>query len=145
VRVLAAAGLLIVGLSGCSAEPRQASHADALKAWRTQAQPSIDRMNDAMAWFEGAVRGSDYTGALNACRSFADGVSRLERELPSPDDGVTAVLKEAVGHFHDFDRECVTVNPDMTQDEANSVVSYRDKGVERIKAAVAMMDRIEQQ
>jgi len=58
---------------------------------------------------------------------------------------VTAVLKEAVDHFHDFDRECVTVNPDMTQDEANVVVSHRDKGVERIKAAVAMMDRIEQQ
>ena len=98
-----------------------------------------------MAWFEGAVRGSDYTGALNACRSFADGVSRLERELPSPDDGVTAVLKEAVDRFRDFDRECVTVNPGMTQDEANIVVSYRDKGVERIKAAVDMMDRIEQQ
>jgi len=102
-------------------------------------------MNDAMAWFEGAVRSSDYTGALNACRLFADGVGRLERELPSPDDGVTAVLKEAVGHFRDFDRECVTVNPEMTQDEANTVVSYRDKGIERIKTAVDMMDRIEQQ
>jgi hypothetical protein len=102
-------------------------------------------MNDAMAWFEGAVRSSDYTGALNACRSFADGVGSLERELPSPDDGVTAVLKEAVGHFRDFDRECVTVNPEMTQDEANTVVSYRDKGIERIKTAVDMMDRIEQQ
>jgi len=142
---MAAAGLLIVGLGGCSAEPRQASHADALKAWRTQAQPSIDRMNDAMAWFEGAVRTSDYTGALDACRSFAGGVDSLERHLPSPDDGVTAVLKEAVSHFRDFDRECLTVNAAMTQDQANLVVSYRDKGIERIKTAVGMMDRIEQQ
>ena len=102
-------------------------------------------MNDALAWFEGAVRHSDYTGAVDACRAFADGVGRLERQLPSPDDGVTAVLEEAVGHFRDFDRECVTVNPEMTQDQANTVVSYRDKGIERIKAAVTMMDRIEQQ
>jgi hypothetical protein len=33
----------------------------------------------------------------------------------------------------------------MTQDQANLVVSYRDKGIERIKTAVGMMDRIEQQ
>jgi len=98
-----------------------------------------------MAWFEGAVRTSDYTGALDACRSFAGGVDSLERHLPSPDAGVTAVLKEAVSHFRDFDRECLTVNAAMTQDQANLVVSYRDKGIERIKTAVGMMDRIEQQ
>jgi hypothetical protein len=37
------------------------------------------------------------------------------------------------------------VNPQMTQDQANAVVSYRDKGIERIKTAVDMMDRIEAQ
>ena len=143
--VMAAAGLLIVGVTGCSATERGASHADTLKAWRTHAQPSIDRMNDAMTWFEGAVKSSDYTGALAACHSFAGGVDSLERQLPTPDDGVTAVLKEAVIHFRDFDRECVTVNPQMTQDQANVVVSYRDKGIERIKTAVDMMNRIEAQ
>jgi len=143
---MVAASLLIVGLSGCSSTERTgATHADTLKAWRNDAQPSIDKMNDAMAWFEGAVRTSDYTGALDACRSFAGGVDSLERHLPSPDDGVTAVLKEAVSHFSDFDRECLTVNAAMTQDQANLVVSYRDKGIERIKTAVGMMDRIEQQ
>ena len=141
-----AAGLLIVGLTGCSSTERTgATHADTLKAWRDDAQPSIDKMNDAMAWFEGAVRSSDYTSALEACRSFAGGVDNLERHLPSPDDGVTAVLKEAVSHFRDFDRECLTVNAAMTQDQADLVVSYRDKGIERIKTAVGMMDRIEQQ
>jgi hypothetical protein len=146
VRLVAAAGMLIVALTACaSTEHGGASDADALKAWRDQAQPTIDKMNDAMTWFEGAVRSSDYPGALDACRSFADGVGRLERQLPSPDDGVTAVLEEAVGHFRDFDRECLTVNPEMTQEGANAVVSHRDKGIERIKTAVDMMDRIEQQ
>ena len=142
---MAAAGLLIVGLTGCSSSESTVSHGDTLKAWRTHAQPSIDRMNDAMTWFEGAVKSSDYAGALNACRAFAGGVDSLERQLPTPDDGVTAVLKEAVTHFRDFDRECVTVNPQMTQDQANVVVSFRDKGIERIKTAVDMMDRIEAQ
>jgi hypothetical protein len=143
---MAAAGLLIVGLTGCASTERTgATHADTLKAWRNDAQPSIDKMNDAMAWFEGAVRTSDYTGALDACRSFAGAVDGLERHLPSPDDGVTAVLKEAVSHFHDFDRECLTVHAAMTRDQANLVVSHRDKGIERIKTAVGMMDRIEQQ
>jgi hypothetical protein len=146
MRVTAAAVLLFVGLTGCSAAERTGpSHADTLKAWRTAAQPSIDKMNDALAWFEGAVKSSDYTGALAACRSFAGGVDRLERQLPTPDDGVTAVLREAVSHFRDFDRACVTVSPEMTQDNANAVVSHRDKGIERIKTAVDMMDRIEQQ
>jgi hypothetical protein len=142
---MAAAGLLLVGLTGCASADRGASHADTLKTWRTQAQPSIDRMNDALAWFEGAVKSSDYDGALAACRSFSGGVDRLERQLPAPDDEVTAVLKEAVSHFRDFDRECVTVNPQMTQDQANVVVSLRDKGIERIKTAVDMMNRIEAQ
>ena len=143
---MAAAGLLIVGLSSCSSTERSgATHADTLKAWRTEAQPAIDRMNDALAWFEGAVRSSDYTGALAACRSFAGAVDSLERQLPAPDDGVTGVLREAVSHFRDFDRECVTVNPQMTHDEANLVVSHRDKGIERVKTAVDMMDRLEQQ
>ena len=142
---MAAAGLLIVGLCGCSSHDRGASHADTLKAWRTHAQPSIDKMNDAMTWFEGAVKSSDYAGALDACRAFAGGVDSLERQLPTPDDSVTAVLKEAVTHFRDFDRECVTVNPQMTADQANVVVSFRDKGIERIKTAVDMMDRIEAQ
>jgi hypothetical protein len=141
---MAAAGLLILGLTSCSSagEPR---HADTLKAWRTQSQPSIDRMNDALAWFEGAVKSSDYPGALAACRSFAGGVDTLERQLPAPNADVTAVLKEAVGHFREFDRECAGVNPQMTRDQANVVVSYRDRGIERIKTAVDMMDRIEQQ
>ena len=141
---MAVAGLLIVGLAGCSSA-NAPSHADTLKAWRTHAQPSIDRMNDAMTWFEGAVKSSDYVGALDACRAFAGGVDSLERQLPTPDDGVTAVLKEAVTHFRDFDRECVAVNPQMPQDQANVVVSHRDKGIERIKTAVDMMDRIESQ
>ena len=98
-----------------------------------------------MAWFEGAVKTSDYTGAVDACRSFSGGVDSLERRLPSPNDDVTAVLEEAVSHFRDFDRECPSVNAEMTQDQANLVVSYRDKGVERIKTAVEMMNRIEQQ
>lgn len=146
MRTIAAAGLLIIGLTGCSSsEHTGPSHADTLKAWRTEAQPSIDRMNDALAWFEGAVKSADYTGAVAACHSFAGGVDRLERQLPAPDDGVTGVLREAVSHFRDFDRVCVTVNPQMSQDEANAVVSQRDKGIERIKTAVDMMDRIEQQ
>jgi hypothetical protein len=49
-----------------------------------------------------------------------------------------------VSHFRDFGRECVTVNAGMSQDEANVVVSHRDKGIERIKTAVDMMDRLEQ-
>src|ERR1700742_4151351 len=142
---MAAAVLLIVGASGCSSERAGASAADTMKAWRNQTQPSIDKMNDAMAWFEGAVKSSDFTGAVDACRSFAGSVDSLERHLPSPNDDVTAVLKEAVGHFQDFDRECPSVNAEMTQDQANLVVSYRDKGVERIKTAVDMMNRIEQQ
>ena len=146
MKVMAAAGLLIVGLNGCSSDERTApSRADTLKAWRTQAQPSMDRMNDAMTWFEGAVKSSDYTAALAACRSFAGGVDSLERELPTPDDGVTAVLRDAVTHFHDFTRECLTVSPQMGQDQADAVVSHRDKGIERIKTAVDMMDRIEAQ
>jgi hypothetical protein len=146
MRVMAAAGLLIVGLAGCSStEHDVASHADTVKAWRNRAQPTIDKMNDAMAWFEGAVKSSDYAGAVDACRSFAGGVDGLDRQLPSPDDDVTAVLREAVSQFRDFDRECPTVNAEMTQDQANLVVSYRDKGIERIKTAVDMMNRIEQQ
>jgi hypothetical protein len=146
MKVVAAGGLLIVGLCGCSTEanPRP-SHADTLKAWRTAAQPSIDRMDDALVWFEGAVKASDYPGALAACRAFEGGVDMLQRQLPAPDDDVTAVLKEAVNSFRDFERACVTVNPEMTRDEADTVVSLRDKGIERIKAAVDMMDRIEQQ
>lgn len=105
----------------------------------------MDRMNDALAWFEGAVKSYDYPNAINACHSFAGGVDSLEHQLPTPDDGVTAVLKDAVNHFRDFDRECLTVNPDMTQDQANEVVAFRDKGIERVKAAVDMMDRIEAQ
>ena len=144
---MAAVGLLIVGLTGCSSADESASHthADKVKAWRTQAQPSMDKMNDALVWFQGAVKSSDYAGAVSACRSFAGGVDSLERQLPTPDDDVTAVLKEAVSHFRDFDRECLTVNPQMTQEDANVVVSYRDKGVERIKTAIGMMDRIELQ
>jgi hypothetical protein len=143
--VMAAAGLLIVGLTGCSAADAGGSRADAMKAWRNQAQPSIDKMNDAMAWFEGAVRSSDYGGALEACRSFAGGVDSLEGHLPSPDDSVTAVLRDAVSHFRDFDRECLTVNPQTSRDEADLVVSHRNDGIERIKTAVDMMDRIEAQ
>jgi hypothetical protein len=105
----------------------------------------MDRMNDALAWFEGAVKSSDYPNAINACHSFAAGVDSLEHSLPTPDDGVTSVLRDAVSHFRDFDRECLTVSPDMTQDQANEVIAYRDKGIERVKAAVDMMDRIEAQ
>jgi hypothetical protein len=45
-----------------------------------------------------------------------------------------------MSHFRDFDRECVTVNAGISQDEANVVVSHRDKGIERFKTALDMMD-----
>jgi hypothetical protein len=102
-------------------------------------------MNYALVWFEGAVKSSDYSNALAACRSFSGGVDSLAQQLPSPDDAVTGVLREAVSHFRDFARECLTVNPEMTRDEANVVVSSRDQGVQRLHAAIDMMDRIEQQ
>lgn len=143
MRILAASVLVTVGLAGCSSGG--ATHADEIKVWRTKAQPSVDKMNYALVWFEGAVKSSDYSNALAACRSFSGGVDSLAQQLPSPDDAVTGVLREAVSHFRDFARECLTVNPEMTRDEANVVVSSRDQGVQRLHAAIDMMDRIEQQ
>lgn len=148
LRVAAAASLLIVGPVSCSSEGPAVvggSHADAVKRWRNQAQPAMDRMNDALAWFEGAVKKSDYDGAHNACRSFGAGVDSLERQLPTPDDDATGAIRDSVSHFRDFAGECLTVDAETTQDEANHVVSLRDQGIERIKAAVDRMDRIEQQ
>jgi hypothetical protein len=37
------------------------------------------------------------------------------------------------------------VNPQTSRDEADLVVSHRNDGIERIKTAVDMMDRIEAQ
>jgi hypothetical protein len=145
VRFTAAASLLIVGVVSCSSAGVGGSHADAVKRWRNQAQPAMDRMNDALVWFEGAVKKSDYDGAHNACRSFGAGVDSLERQLPTPDDDATGAIREAVSQFRDFGGECLTVDAEMTQDEANHVVSLRDQGIERIKAAVDIMDRIEHQ
>jgi hypothetical protein len=93
----------------------------------------------------GRRESSDYTDARAACRSFSTSVDSLDRQLPTPDDGVTAVIRGAVSHFRDFTLECLTVNPEMKQDEANLVVSLRDQGIERVRTVADRMDRIEQQ
>jgi hypothetical protein len=51
------------------------SKADAIRVWRSQAQPAVDRMNDALAWVEGAIDSFDYTDARAGCRAFGEGVT----------------------------------------------------------------------
>ncbi len=79
-----------------------------LRAWREEAEPSMDVLLVAAAAVVGSATQGDIAGTGAACQTTADATTSVLRHLPSPDPTLNTALQHAVDDYQAGVRHCIS-------------------------------------
>ena len=111
-----------------------------LRAWFTDAKPSITAMFIAADNFVTAARYSDIAGAGAACQTPADALAKLQQHTPSPDPALNTKLQQAITHYQAGVRDCVAGKQDRDPVETGKAMVSISQGSTDLQAAVGIIE-----
>ncbi|OBH12342.1 hypothetical protein A9X04_17345 [Mycobacterium sp. E3247] len=106
-----------------------------LRAWLTQAQPSIDALVAARHEIATAAANDDLAGTEATCRSADGAVTSLQRYLPSPDPALSTVLQQATNSYHVGLRYCISGVQRYDGNDIMQAVAYINQGTADLQRA----------
>ncbi len=111
-----------------------------LRAWFTDAKPSITAMFIAADNFVTAARYSDSAKAGAACQTAADALATLQQHTPSPDAALNTKLQQAITHYQAGVRDCVAGKQDRDPVETGKALVSFNQGSTDLQAAVGIIE-----
>jgi hypothetical protein len=111
-----------------------------LRAWFTDAKPSITAMFIAADNFVTAARYGDVAGAGAACQTAADALAKLQHHTPSPDPALNTKLQQAITNYQAGIRHCVTGRQDRDPAETGKAMVSLSQGSTDLQAAVGIIE-----
>ena len=111
-----------------------------VRAWFTDAKPSIIAMFVAADNFVTAARYSDIAEAGAACQTAAGAVANLQHHTPSPDPALNTKLQQAITHYQAGVRDCVAGKQDRDPVETGKAMVSFNQGSTDLQAAVGIIE-----
>jgi hypothetical protein len=111
-----------------------------LRAWSTDAKPSIRAMFIAADNFVVAARYGDIAAAGTACHNTADALATLQQHTPSPDPALNTKLQQAITHYRTGVRDCVAGKEDRDPVETGKAMVSINHGSTDLQAAVGILE-----
>lgn len=111
-----------------------------LRAWFTDAKPSITAMFIAADNFVTAARYGDIAGAGTACQTAADALGKLQHHTPSPDPALNTTLQQAITNYQAGIRHCVAGKQDRDPVETGKAMVSINQGSTDLQAAVGIIE-----
>ncbi|MFZ3305601.1 MAG: hypothetical protein WA622_02060 [Mycobacterium sp.] len=111
-----------------------------LRAWFTDAKPSITAMFIAADNFVTAARYGDVAGAGAACQTAADALAKLQHHTPSPDPALNTKLQQAITNYQAGIRHCVAGKQDREPAETGKAMVSISQGSTDLQAAVGIIE-----
>ncbi|MFZ3269914.1 MAG: hypothetical protein WA285_15040 [Mycobacterium sp.] len=111
-----------------------------LRAWFTDAKPSITAMFIAADNFVTAARYGDVAGAGAACQTEADALAKLQHHTPSPDPALNTKLQQAITNYQAGIRHCVAGKQDREPAETGKAMVSISQGSTDLQAAVGIIE-----
>ena len=110
-----------------------------VRAWVTDAQPSISALFRATDEVAAAVSFGDIAATGAACQSADAAVANVQKHLPSPDPAVNSVLQQAITNYQVGIRRCtLAVRNNDTVDLGEATV-YLHRGCVDLQRAVTTL------
>jgi hypothetical protein len=112
-----------------------------LRAWLTQAEPSINALVAARHEIASAAANHDIMGMGAACQTAGGAVANLQHHLPSPDPVLNASLQQAISAYRIGVRYCTSGVQNNDANDIERAANYFDQGNADLEAAVDIPDR----
>lgn len=110
-----------------------------MRTWMRGAADPVGAVGDALIAIGDAFQNLDFGAARARCPDLRAASDQLERELPSPDQQVTAALQDGIDNFRSLAQLCVNASPAMSQAEQRQMRNYLDVGGSRMCDAYELM------
>lgn len=118
------------------------SNRDAVKAWWSDAQPSMTALQQSLYDAESALRRLDGSALGSACQRMHDAAAvDVPTQLPAPDRTLTAELTAAAQDAHEAAHMCLALVEKSTNNYEGEFSSNLDQAEKQMKAAMALVNR----
>jgi hypothetical protein len=111
-----------------------------LRAWLTEAEPSIDALFIARDEIVAAAALADFAATGAACQSAAGAVANTEQHLPSPDPALNIELRQALTKYQVGIRHCISGTQNRNAIEIGEATVYINQGTTDLRTAVDMIE-----
>lgn len=111
-----------------------------VRAWLTDAKPSIIDVFGAADNLVTAARLGDIAETGAACPTAAGAVANLQHHMPSPDPTLNAKLQQAITSYHVGIRHCVSGTQHRDPIEIGEATVYVKQGSTDLQAAVGIIE-----
>lgn len=112
-----------------------------LRAWLTEAEPSIDALATAHDSIAAAAARNDLAGAGVACQTAGGAVANSQRHMPSPDPAVNALLQRAITGYQVGLRYCLSGTQRQDVADLGQAAAYLNQGNTALQAAMSVVER----
>jgi hypothetical protein len=111
-----------------------------VRAWLTDAKPSIIALFGAADNLVTAARLGDIATTGAACQSAAGAVANLQHHMPSPDPALNTELQQAITSYQLGIRHCVSGTQHRDPIEIGEATVYTNQGNTHLQAAVGIIE-----
>jgi hypothetical protein len=111
-----------------------------VRAWLTDAKPSIILLFGAADNLVTAARLGDVARTGAACQTAAGAVANLQHHMPSPDPALNTELQQAITSYQVGIRHCVSGTQKQGPIEIGEATVYINQGSTDLQAAVGIIE-----
>jgi hypothetical protein len=111
-----------------------------VRAWFTDAKPSIIALFGAADNLVTAARYGDIAATGAACQTTAGAVANLQHHVPSPDPALNIELQQAITSYQLGIRHCVSGTQNRDPIEIGKATGYINQGSTYLNATVGMIE-----
>lgn len=111
-----------------------------LRAWFTQAEPSINALFTARHEIASAAANDDIVGTGTTCERAEGAVVGLEQYLPSPDPALNPALQQVITGYHVGLRYCIAGVQHHDANDLGQAAAYIRQANADLHAAIAILD-----
>lgn len=111
-----------------------------VRAWFTDAKPSIIALFGAADNLVTAARYGDNAATGAACQTTAGAVANLQHHMPSPDPALNIELQQAITSYQLGIRHCVLGTQDRDPIEIGKATAFINQGSTYLNATVGMIE-----
>ncbi len=112
-----------------------------LRAWLSDAEPSINALTTARDNIAVAATRNDLTATGVACQTAGEAVANSQQHLPSPEPALNAALHRAIGKYQAALGYCLSGFRSQDAAQLAQAAAYFNDGDTDLQAAMNFLDR----
>ena len=111
-----------------------------LRAWRTEAEPSINALMTARGNIAATAAKHDLAGTAVACRTAGGAITNSRQHLPSPDPDLNAALEQAITSYQAGLGYCLAGAHNQDAASLRQAAAFFNQGDTALQSAIDILE-----